>query len=122
TQDSTRFEVTSSGPSTTGNMSAYDFVKPSSRDFKQNIRENMDLSSLDVINKLKIVEFEYKDTADKTYSEKNEKRLWFISEDNPDISTPNKKAISDVKLSSHLTRAVQELSKKVEALEVQHGQ
>lgn len=81
---------------------ASNFYQSSSEDYKENIRDLGD-KALEVINKLKVVEFDYKDDPNKNCE------VGLIAEDSPELATDDGKAISLNKQINYLTKSVQEL-------------
>lgn len=85
----------------------------SSRDFKNNIREN-DVNSVELIKSLDIVDFEYK--------ESDKKQVGIIIEDSPELlKSTDGKHIDTVNLFGVLTDALQKTIKKVEELEAKYA-
>jgi hypothetical protein len=93
----------------TGNVSGSAFYQVSSRTLKTNI-EPFTLSGIDLINSVRIVEFNYLNDLDN-------KHIGFIAEDTPsELSTLNKNVMDTNSTVGVLIKAVQELSEEVKKL------
>lgn len=85
----------------------------SSKDFKDNIRDN-DVDSVELVKSLDIVDFEYKGS--------NKKQVGIIIENSPDLlKTNDGKHVDTVNLFGVLTDALQKTIKKVEVLEAKYA-
>jgi hypothetical protein len=92
-----------------GNVSGSAFYQVSSRTLKTNI-EPFTLSGIDLINSVRIVEFNYLNDLDN-------KHIGFIAEDTPsELSTLNKNVMDTNSTIGVLIKAVQELSEEVKKL------
>jgi len=92
-----------------GNVSGSAFYQVSSRTLKTNI-EPFTLSGIDLINSVRIVEFNYLNDLDN-------KHIGFIAEDTPsELSTLNKNVMDTNSTVGVLIKAVQELSEEVKKL------
>jgi hypothetical protein len=93
----------------TGNVSGSAFYQVSSRTLKTNI-EPFTLSGIDLINEVKVVEFNY-------LNDLNNKHIGFIAEDTPtQLSTLNKNVMDTNSTVGVLIKAIQELSEEVKKL------
>ena len=93
----------------TGNVSGSAFYQVSSRTLKTNI-EPFTLSGIDLINSVRIVEFNYLNDLDN-------KHIGFIAEDTPsELSTINKNVMDTNSTVGVLIKAVQELSAEIKKL------
>lgn len=103
------------GPSiymdSSGTITATDITIVSSREAKENIKTS-ELNALDLINKIDIVDYTYKMDPNTI------PHIGFIAENtDPLLSTPKKNRMDYTNCIGVLLKAVQELSKKVAALE-----
>ena len=120
TKNTSKSEITNTvnienGPSiymdSSGTITATDITIVSSKEAKENIKTS-ELSALDLINRIDIVDYIYK------MDPKAIPHIGFIAENtDPLLSTPKKNRMDYTNCIGVLLKAVQELSKKVAALE-----
>ena len=120
TKNTSKSEITNTvnienGPSiymdSSGTITATDITIVSSKEAKENIKTS-ELSALDLINGINIVDYTYK------MDPKAIPHIGFIAENtDPLLSTPKKNRMDYTNCIGVLLKAVQELSKKVAALE-----
>lgn len=90
---------------------------PSSRELKTNIKDYLG-SALEIINKTKIVEFNWKSDLENEEIKEPYTNIGFIAEDTDDILTgPTKKAMSYQNTIGLLFKAVQELTERLNKVE-----
>ena len=85
------------------------FNQASSREYKTNIVD-LTVSALDIINSLKIVEYDLKDDLANGVVDR---QIGLIAEDSLDVSTVDNMAINMYKLTSLNTKSIQEIDTKV---------
>lgn len=120
TKNTSKSEITNTvnienGPSiymdSSGTITATDITIVSSKEAKENVKTS-ELSALDLINGINIVDYTYK------MDPKAIPHIGFIAENTDSLlSTPNKNRMDYTNCIGVLLKAVQELSKKVAALE-----
>lgn len=97
----TKYKSTTYAP-----IAASAFNVASSREFKTNIKE-LDYSALSVINRLKVVEY---DLIANIREGIDDRQVGLIAEDSISVATKDCRAINHYKLTSYLTKAIQEIS------------
>ena len=98
--------------STTGGISATQFINMSSRELKANIAELSGSEAMATLENLNPVKFNYKADSDKNL------HVGFIAEDVPAlVATSDRTGLSAMDIVAVLTKAVQEQRKTIAALE-----